>query len=387
MPNIFCELLTLFPNPHSPFRISKMPVYVSFFYCLFICFTFAPLKHLNHALKKIVMKLFPLLFSLSLLALKSNAQQVTGTAKDTDGKGLNGVTISLIKDSTVVKLAATNETGIYQFSNVLNGIYHIQATYVGHSAITSKAFTVSGADVSVDDILLTKASGELKGVTVTASRPLVEMKADKMIVNVEGTINATGSDALELLRKSPGVQVDKDDNLSVSGKNGVQVYIDNRPTPLAGQDLANYLKILQSSQIEAIEIITNPSAKYEAAGNAGIINIRLKKNKSFGTNGSVNAMICIQNKAFPSCACVIIIQVCCQIIALHFRAVVGNQYTGSAITRYVNNRCTAVVQHAGRCKVASDNSANGRLFIQCIINTSFKVVCCIVEYSLACLVE
>jgi len=235
------------------------------------------------------MKLFPLLFSLSLLALKSNAQQVTGTAKDTDGKGLNGVTISLIKDSTVVKLAATNETGTYQFSNVLNGNYHIQATYVGHTAITSKTFTVSGADVSVDDILLTKASGELKGVTVTASRPLVEMKADKMIVNVEGTINATGSDALELLRKSPGVQVDKDDNLSVSGKNGVQVYIDNRPTPLAGQDLANYLKTLQSSQIEAIEIITNPSAKYEAAGNAGIINIRLKKNKSFGTNGSVNA--------------------------------------------------------------------------------------------------
>jgi hypothetical protein len=69
----------------------------------------------------------------------------------------------------------------------------------------------------------------------------VEVKADKMIVNVEGTINATGSDALELLRKSPGVQVDKDDNLSVSGKNGAQVFIDGRPTPLAGQDLANYL--------------------------------------------------------------------------------------------------------------------------------------------------
>jgi hypothetical protein len=83
--------------------------------------------------------------------------------------------------------------------------------------------------------------------------------------------------------------VDKDDNLNLSGKTGVQVFIDGRPTPLSGKDLSDYLKSLPSSQIEAIETITNPSAKYEAAGNAGIINIRLKKNKSFGTNGSVNA--------------------------------------------------------------------------------------------------
>ncbi len=109
-----------------------------------------------------------------------------------------------------------------------------------------------------------------------------------MILNVEGTINAVGNDALELLRKSPGVMVDKDDNISLAGKNGVQVYIDGKPSPLSGPDLANFLKSTQSSQIESIEIITNPSAKYEAAGNAGIINIRLKKNKSFGTNGSAN---------------------------------------------------------------------------------------------------
>ena len=114
------------------------------------------------------------------------------------------------------------------------------------------------------------------------------MKADKTILNVEGTINAVGQDALELLRKSPGVMVDKDDNISLAGKNGVQVFIDGKPSPLSGADLSNYLKSMQSSQIEAIELITNPSAKYEAAGNAGIINIKLKKNKTFGTNGSVN---------------------------------------------------------------------------------------------------
>ena len=93
----------------------------------------------------------------------------------------------------------------------------------------------------------------------------------------------------ELLRKSPGVSVDKDDNISLSGKSGVQVYIDGKPSPLSGTDLSNYLKSLQSSQIESIELITNPSAKYEAAGNAGIINIRLKKNKAYGVNGSINS--------------------------------------------------------------------------------------------------
>lgn len=235
------------------------------------------------------MRLFVLLLLCGLAAVSAGAQIIHGIAKDGDGKPMAGVTISLLKDSSVLKLAATKETGAYQFTEVKEGQYRISATSVGHTPALSAPFTVSGEDVLVPALTLGKASGDLKGVTVTASRPMVEIKADKTILNVEGTINATGSDALELLRKSPGVMVDKDENLSVGGKNGVQVFIDGRPTPLSGQDLTNYLKTLQSAQIEAIEIITNPSARYEAAGNAGIINIRLKKNKSFGTNGSVTA--------------------------------------------------------------------------------------------------
>ncbi|HEY4110359.1 outer membrane beta-barrel family protein [Puia sp.] len=127
----------------------------------------------------------------------------------------------------------------------------------------------------------------LKAITVTGRKPPVEVKADRTIVNVEGSINAVGQDVLDLLRKSPGVMVDKDNNISLSGKNGIKVYIDGRQVPLNGTDLADYLKTLQSSEIESIELIANPSAKYDAAGNAGIINIRLKKNKSFGNNGSL----------------------------------------------------------------------------------------------------
>jgi iron complex outermembrane receptor protein len=232
-----------------------------------------------------------ILFTLvaTILTVFSATAQVSGLVKDADGKPLAGVTVSLLKDTTIVKLAATKENGVYSFENISEGTYKIKASHIAYVPAVSGNVQVKAGEVRVPDITISKASGNLAAVTVTARKPIVEVKADKTILNVEGTINATGSDALELLRRAPGVMVDKDDNLSVSGKNGVQVFIDGRPSPLSGQDLANYLKTLQATQIEAIEIITNPSARYEAAGNAGIINIRLVKNKAFGTNGSVTA--------------------------------------------------------------------------------------------------
>lgn len=221
----------------------------------------------------------------------AQSQTIKGIVKDEQGTPLKGATVSILKasDSSTIKLAVTNSTGVYIFSSIPAGNYRVMASYVGMSPVYSSLVTVTSENIDLPSFTLIKTSGNLGNVTVTARKPMVEVKADKMILNVEGTINSTGSNALELLRKSPGVLLDKDDNISFSGKNGVQVYIDGRTTPLSGQDLAQYLKSLQSSQIEAIELITNPSAKYEAAGNAGIINIRLVKNKALGTNGSVNA--------------------------------------------------------------------------------------------------
>ena len=242
-------------------------------------------KHQN--MRRLTVILFATLFSISL-----QAQQVTGIARDEQGKSLPGASAALkkTKDSTVVKLAVSNQTGKYEFGNIPSGLYFVSFSHVGYAPKNSVVFEVKGeGPTEVPGTTLIKASNDLKEVVVTSRKPPVEVKADKIILNVEGSVNAVGQDALELLRKSPGVMVDKDDNLSVSGKNGVQVFIDGRPTPLSGKDLSEYLKTLQSSSIESIEIISNPSAKYEAAGNAGIINIRLKKNKSFGTNGTVNA--------------------------------------------------------------------------------------------------
>jgi len=226
----------------------------------------------------------------SLFASATFAQKVTGVVKDQQGKGLDKSTVSLLraKDSSVVKLSVTGVDGRYSLTADA-GKYLLSVSHVGYMPIYSNHFDVAGTgETTAPDLSMVKASAEMAGVTVTAQRPLVEVKADKTILNVEGTINAIGNDALELLRRAPGIMIDKDDNISLAGKTGVQIYIDGKPSPLSGSDLANFLKSTQSAQIESIEIITNPSAKYEAAGNAGIINIRLKKNKAFGTNGSVN---------------------------------------------------------------------------------------------------
>ncbi len=235
-------------------------------------------------------KLVTIFSVLFLMAATVQAQQISGTIKDEKGKGLEKATVSLLKasDSSLVKLVATGNSGVYTFATVKPGKYLINTTFVGYVPAYSDVFEVSGSNITVPELTISKPTGELAGVVVTTKKPIIEVKADKMILNVEGTINAVGNDALELLRKSPGVMVDKDDNISLAGKNGVQVFIDGKPSPLSGTDLSNFLKSTQSSQIESIEIITNPSAKYEAAGNAGIINIKLKKNKTFGTNGSVN---------------------------------------------------------------------------------------------------
>lgn len=237
------------------------------------------------------MKCFTVFLTVVLMtATGLNAQNITGRVKDADQQPVAKASVSLLKakDSSLVKMNATQTDGSYKFEAMAPGMYLVATTSIGYTPVFSGPFELKEADVAVPDLVLQKAATQMQGVTVSGRRPLVEVKADRMVVNVEGTINATGNDGIELLRRSPGVMVDKDDNITMAGKNGVEVYIDGRPSPLRGADLSNYLRSLQSSSIEAIELITEPSAKFEAAGNAGIINIRLKKDKSLGTNGSVN---------------------------------------------------------------------------------------------------
>ena len=242
------------------------------------------------------------LFTLSVLCIAYCstffAQNISGKIVDPDDQpvGFANVILYAAEDSSMVKVELSDEDGNFRFRQIPSDNYWIKATYVGMPAYETAIFELHN-DYTLPTIKLEAAATELEQVTVTAQRPLLEMKPDKMVFNVEGSINASGSSALELLRKAPGVVVDNNDNISMLGKSGVQVYIDGKPSPLSTDDLAAYLKTIQASEIDNIEIITNPSAKYDAEGTGGIINIRMKKDKRLGANANLNLGYSIGEKA------------------------------------------------------------------------------------------
>ena len=130
---------------------------------------------------------------------------------------------------------------------------------------------------------------KLNEVVIKSKKPFVEMQIDKTVINVQADITAIGSSAFEILQKAPGINITGEDVINMSGKAGVNVLIDGRPTQMSGKELANFLRGMPGSTIEKIELITNPSSRFDAQGNAGIINIRMKKNKIKGTNGNISA--------------------------------------------------------------------------------------------------
>jgi iron complex outermembrane receptor protein len=224
--------------------------------------------------------------------LSSFAQEkstVSGLVRDADGNPLPGVTVQLHRasDSSLLKVNLSNEKGNYAFDILKAGTYFLQLSATGfETASLPFEMTAPLNNQTLPELKLVRQTARMKEVVVSAKKPLIEVKPDRLVFNVESAVNATGSDAFELLRKSPGVQVDNNDNISLKGKSGVRVYVDGKMMQLSGADLAAYLRSLNSNDVEAIEMISNPSAKYDASGNAGIINIRLKKNKKFGTNGT-----------------------------------------------------------------------------------------------------
>lgn len=215
--------------------------------------------------------------------------KVSGQVLQEGNKPVEFATITLLKakDSSLVKGAIADLNGRYEIE-AKEGRYLVAAAYVGMTKTYSKPFELKkGAGIKVPVLSLSTNAKNLKEVNVTGKKPFIEQRADKMIVNVENSILGAGSNAMEVLEKSPGVSIDKDDNISLKGKDGVVIMIDGKLTNMSSQDVAQLLKSMPSSNIEQIELITNPSAKYDAAGNAGIINIKLKKNNTVGTNGSV----------------------------------------------------------------------------------------------------
>lgn len=238
------------------------------------------------------MRYFSLVLSMFFfLGYSSFAQNLSFSGKITDNNK-NGIPFATIIlktaiDSTMVKADITTEDGSFTFERLEPGQYFAEADYLGMTDYSSGIIELNTSMVW-PDIILQEDVRQLNEVVVTTTRSLVEVKADRTVFNVQGTINSAGENGLDLLRKAPGVLVDNNNNISVLGRAGVLIYVDGKRIPLAGDDLTQYLENLSSEQIDKIDIITNPGSKYEAQGNAGIIDIRLKKDKNNGANASLS---------------------------------------------------------------------------------------------------
>lgn len=232
-----------------------------------------------------------------LFSTSTQAQEQTfslqGTIKDENSNFLDYATVRLLnaQDSTAVTVIFSDEKGNYAFKNIKKGNYIIQASMMGFQDSNSEPILFSTSNdksYSVKDIILKPATSALKEVVITVQKPLIERRADMLVVNVENSTLAAGNNAMDILERSPGIAVDKDDNISLQGKQGTLILIDGKETHLSPTQLANLLRSTDGNTIQSLEIISNPSAKYDAKGTAGIINIKLKKNKLTGTNGSLS---------------------------------------------------------------------------------------------------
>ncbi|WP_097133493.1 carboxypeptidase-like regulatory domain-containing protein [Pedobacter xixiisoli] len=202
-------------------------------------------------MKNIYFLIIALLTSASLFAEANRGKQidVNGTVLDEQRKPIDYATVGLFKasDSSLVKTAMTTPEGKFNFPNVAAGSYYIKINMMGYQIYKGKAFSVGETIMNLPDILLKSDSKTLNTVSVTTVKPLLERKADKMVMNVENSSVAVGSSALEVLQRAPGVTVDQNDRISMQGKQGVLIMLDGKQTYMSQADVANLLRNMQSS--------------------------------------------------------------------------------------------------------------------------------------------
>lgn len=191
-------------------------------------------------------------------------------------------------DTSLVKVVSSDVNGLFIIDEVKTGNYQLSISIVGFKNKKTAHFLLNG-DLELPATTIEGISKQLNEVSVSGKKPFIEHQIDKTVLNVENSITATGGTALEVLEKAPGVQIDRQsDQIKLNNKSGVLVMIDGKTNFLSGTDVTALLSNMSAEQIATIELITNPSSKYDAAGNAGIINIKLKRNKAYGTNGTAS---------------------------------------------------------------------------------------------------
>ncbi len=243
------------------------------------------------------MKQLILILTVTLIGIFAQAQKATVSGKviDKNAIALNAVTISLLnaKDSSLIKSVLSDAAGNFLIKNTNEGKFLISASAVGCSTAYSSLFSMQENKIPFVKLTLLRLDKTLDNVSVVTKKAFIERKLDKTIINVEASITSAGSTAMEVLEKSPGVSVDKDGKISLKGKQGVIILIDGKQTYMGSQDLANYLQSMPAANLDQIELMPNPSAKYDASGNSGVINIKTKRNKQKGFNGSVKNTLAV----------------------------------------------------------------------------------------------
>lgn len=234
--------------------------------------------------------LFILLFTIATSALIAQSNiQITGTIIDSDGNGVDLALVSLLNqtDSVFVKSEFTDEDGSFLLNKVENGSYIIQVNLLGYKTY-SDAINIqsSKSKMNIPTITLESDAQMIDQVTIKAKVPFIERKIDRTVVNPEALISNAGSNALEVLEQAPGLSIDNNGSIMLKGRTGVAVFINDKPSYLSGTELENYLRSLPAGSIKQIEIMENPPAKYEAAGNSGVINIIIKRNTLKGIHGN-----------------------------------------------------------------------------------------------------
>jgi len=227
----------------------------------------------------------------------AKAQTLSGIITDELQQPLPFVNV-LLNDTSgnLIKATITAENGTFKIVDLADSDYVINVSFVGFTTII-REITISGSTLDLGSLVMQEATEQLDAVTIIAEKPIIQVEPDKTVFNVAATVGSAGVNGLEIMRKAPGVRLDNNDAIIVEGKSGVLIYIDGRQSYLQGNDLTAFLQSLQADTIESIEIITQPSAKYDAAGTAGIINIRLKREKGLGTRGSISSTLTVGDYA------------------------------------------------------------------------------------------
>ena len=241
-----------------------------------------------------------ILFAIAIIATHAVFAQPDATQADklivpvvnNQQLAIASATVELLrgKDSILIKAGITDSLGIVIFQQITSGIYLLRISSVNYTSLYTKLIPLplNEQNGQLPAIILEPASASLQEVTILSKKPFIQQLPGKTIINVDAGITNAGTTAMEVLEKSPGVTVDKNGNISLKGRSGILIMIDNKPSYVSGTDLVNMLNSMSSTQIDVIELITNPSAQYDASGNAGIINIKTKKNKQKGFNGTVS---------------------------------------------------------------------------------------------------